>query len=121
MKKILIQEAKRGLSNNYPIVLVPDSQDGGYAALIPDLPGCISRGENQEAALRLIEKAKVAWIKAALQKGKPVPLPRETFSGKLMIRIPRILHRKLIYAAAKDGVTLNQKIIETLERGLAGA
>lgn len=109
------------MAMNYRIELIPDKADGGFVANIPDLPGCISQGETEEEALRMIEKAKALWIKATLESGKDVPLPRDAFSGKLNIRIPKTLHQKLTYEADREGVSLNQEIIVALERGLVQA
>jgi len=38
-------------------VILEPSEDGGYTALVPALPGCISEGDTREEALRNIEKA----------------------------------------------------------------
>ena len=38
------------------VVLEP-SDDGGYTAVVPALPGCISEGDTREAALANIEEA----------------------------------------------------------------
>jgi len=38
------------------VVLEP-SEDGGYTATVPSLPGCISEGETKEEALRNIREA----------------------------------------------------------------
>ena len=38
------------------VVLEP-SDEGGFAALVPALPGCISEGDSREEALRNIEEA----------------------------------------------------------------
>ncbi len=38
------------------VVLEP-SDEGGYTALVPALPGCISEGETRDEALRNIEEA----------------------------------------------------------------
>ena len=38
------------------IVLEP-SDEGGYTALVPSLPGCISEGDTREEALRNIREA----------------------------------------------------------------
>ncbi len=41
---------------NLTIVLEP-SDEGGYTAIVPALPGCISEGESREDALRNIREA----------------------------------------------------------------
>ena len=38
------------------IVLEP-SEEGGFTALVPSLPGCISEGKNRREALKNIEEA----------------------------------------------------------------
>ncbi len=38
------------------VVLEP-SEDGGYTAIIPSLPGCISEGDTKEEALKNIQEA----------------------------------------------------------------
>jgi predicted RNase H-like HicB family nuclease len=38
------------------IVLEP-SDEGGYTALVPSLPGCLSEGDTRDEALRNIEEA----------------------------------------------------------------
>jgi predicted RNase H-like HicB family nuclease len=41
---------------NLRVVLEP-SGDGGYTALVPSLPGCISEGDDRNQALANIEEA----------------------------------------------------------------
>jgi predicted RNase H-like HicB family nuclease len=43
------------------VVLEP-SDEGGYTAYVPALPGCISEGNNREAALKNIKKAIQLYI-----------------------------------------------------------
>lgn len=38
------------------IVLEP-SEDGGYTAVVPALPGCLSEGESREEALAKVQEA----------------------------------------------------------------
>lgn len=38
-------------------VLLEPSEEGGYTAHVPALPGCISEGETRDEALRNIEEA----------------------------------------------------------------
>ena len=38
-------------------VILEPSEDGGYTAIVPALPGCISEGETREEALKNIEEA----------------------------------------------------------------
>ncbi len=38
-------------------VYLEPSEDGGYTAIVPSLPGCISEGETKEEALKNIREA----------------------------------------------------------------
>ena len=100
----------------YKIVLHP-SPEGGYAVEIPDLPGCISQGDTIQEATEMIEDAKRTWITDALEHGEPVPEPSpEEYSGRILLRTPKSLHRALIEKAKAEGVSLNQYINYQLAR-----
>lgn len=38
-------------------VILEPSDEGGYTAIVPSLPGCISEGDTREEALRNIQEA----------------------------------------------------------------
>jgi predicted RNase H-like HicB family nuclease len=62
--------------SDYHINIFYNEEDGGYIADIPDLDSCSAFGETPEQALKELEIAKKAWLEAARQAGKPIPLPR---------------------------------------------
>lgn len=39
------------------VVLEPCEEDGGFTALVPALPGCISEGDTEEETLKNIQEA----------------------------------------------------------------
>ncbi|MBC7105013.1 MAG: type II toxin-antitoxin system HicB family antitoxin [Firmicutes bacterium] len=107
----------------YRVVFYP-SPEGGYAVEIPDLPGCISQGETVQEALEMIEDAKRCWIADALERGEEVPEPvDDSYSGRILVRAPKSLHRALAEKAREEGVSLNQYIVYQLARavGRSGA
>lgn len=61
----------------YPIVITPLTTDdgGGFAATVPDLPGCMSDGETPEEALVNVRDAIEAWIDMARELGHAIPAP----------------------------------------------
>ena len=61
---------------DYHINIFHSEEDGGYIADIPDLESCSAFGETPEQALAEVEVAKAAWIEAARNTGKAIPLPR---------------------------------------------
>jgi len=61
---------------DYHINIFFSEEDGGYIADIPDLKACSAFGETTEEALKEVEIAKAAWLEAAQQANKPIPVPR---------------------------------------------
>ena len=103
------------LSQPYGRVVVPEP-DGSYRAEIIEFPGCIATGETASDALSNLERVAESWLEVTLAKGQSVPEPIENtgYSGKLMLRLPKSLHRKAAHAAQRDGVSLNQFIIASI-------
>jgi antitoxin HicB len=62
---------------DYPVLIEPLSEEdgGGFVALVPDLPGCMSDGETAEEALAHIQDAIVSWIEEARALGRTIPQP----------------------------------------------
>jgi len=62
--------------SDYHINIFYSDEGGGYIADIPDLDACSAFGETPERALVEVKIAKVAWLEAAQEAGKPIPPPR---------------------------------------------
>jgi len=109
------------LSLHYPVTVHADP-DGGFVAEIEELPGCMTQGETLEEVFEAIEDARRGWVQVAYENGQDIPLPRdiEEYSGKILIRIPKSLHRALAHAAKREGVSLNQYIASLLTAGVQG-
>jgi predicted RNase H-like HicB family nuclease len=60
----------------YHINVFWSKEDKGYIADIPDLRMCSAFGRSPEEAVREVEIAKKAWLKAARAAKKPIPRPR---------------------------------------------
>jgi antitoxin HicB len=61
----------------YPVIIEPlsDEDGGGYAALVPDLPGCMSDGDTAAEALASVSDAIASWIEEAKRTGRDIPAP----------------------------------------------
>ena len=103
----------------YTIELLRE-EDATWFARVVELPGCLSTGDSAEDAAGMIQDAMAGWIELALGDGRriPEPKPREEYSGKFVVRVPRSLHRDLVEAAAKEQVSLNQYIATELARAV---
>ena len=62
---------------DYHVVIQPIAPEdgGGFLAIVPELPGCMSDGETVEAAIAAVRGAIVEWIEAATSHGDPIPAP----------------------------------------------
>ena len=115
----LVKKLNYYMSLPYEIVITP-SPEGGYAAKIPDLPGCITQGETRLEVLEMIDDAKRCWLTEELEDEEDIPEPPDPYKldGQLRVRIPRSLHRKLSKCAALDGVSINQMVTYLISSGL---
>jgi antitoxin HicB len=108
------KDLKYYLNLEYTIRLKKNS-DGSYFAEIEELPGCMTEGDTEEEAIKMIEDAKTAWLKVALQRKLNIPEPvSDEYSGKFNVRVPKFLHRKLVYRAKQEKVSLNTLVTTTL-------
>jgi RNA polymerase sigma-B factor len=100
-----------------------DAEGHEWTAQAQELPGCQAHGNSVEEAVLAIGDAIDEWIEDALAKGREVPDPRTpaSYSGRLMLRMPRSLHAELSGAAEREEVSLNQFIASSLERALASS
>lgn len=103
------EQAKGLLARPYARRLTPDDS-GGFTATIQEFPGCIADGESPNEALANLEAAALSWIEAQLDLGQPIPEPLALYgySGKLALRIPRGLHKRVAEQALSEGVSINQ-------------
>jgi antitoxin HicB len=109
---------------DYPVEIRPLSEDdgGGYIAIVPDLPGCMSDGETMDEALHEVVDAIESWLSVAKEFGDPIPVPDgiaiDHVPRELIPRIPARLHAKLSIKAKQDGVSLDTLILNKLSEAV---
>ena len=62
--------------HKYEIILYWSNEDLVFIAEVPELPGCMAHGDDQETALQNINDAIQLWIDRAQELGRPVPEPK---------------------------------------------
>lgn len=62
--------------SGYHINVFWSDEDGAWIADVPDLEFCSAHGPTPVEAVRQVEIAMDAWVKAAREAGKPIPEPR---------------------------------------------
>jgi predicted RNase H-like HicB family nuclease len=108
-------KAAEYLKRPYGRVVIPE-QDGTFRAEIVEFAGCIAVGDTAAEALANLESVAESWLQATIAKGLRVPEPIESteYSGKLVVRLPKSLHKKAAYVASREGVSLNQFIVSCI-------
>jgi len=104
----------------YPIKLFYSEEDKGYIAIIPDLPGASAFGDTEEEAIKEIKTVEKMWIKVATEEGMKIPTPstQKQYSGRILARTPKTLHRQLVELAEEEGVSLNQLVVFLLSEAV---
>ena len=119
------------MSQNYPVEIrgVPDGLGGGYSASIPYLGRWtfFAVGESVEEAISDLEEVKRVVFQELLNQGKAIPLAPplaeeevEEYSGRLLLRIPKDLHRDLAKRAEENGCSINQYVANALQKQVSG-
>ena len=77
---------------------------------ILELDGCQSTGDTLEELYENLNEAMEVYLETKLEYGLPVPTPEKVgdYSGKFVVRLPKLLHQRLAIEAKNEGVSLNQ-------------
>lgn len=104
----------------YPVKLFYSEEDKGYIAVIPDLPGSSAFGDTPEKALKKIKIVEKMWLEAAAKEGMNIPTPstEKQYSGRILARTPKTLHKQLAELAEEEGVSLNQLLVFLLSEAV---
>ncbi|HEX4596085.1 MAG TPA: type II toxin-antitoxin system HicB family antitoxin [Bryobacteraceae bacterium] len=71
---------------SYTVILEQDP-DGGFVAIVPALPGCVSQGETREEAMANVREAVELYIEDCVAAGDPVP--NEAGKEFVELQVPR--------------------------------
>ena len=71
-------------SLNYRILLRKEPE-GGYTAIIPTLPGCVTYGHSIEEAVEMAKKAIKLYIDNLKEHGEEIPTEKEMSEYTLVV------------------------------------
>ncbi len=102
----------------YKLEIVPDSEESGFVASYPELPGCITCGSTIADAVNNAEDAKKAWLLSAIEEHITIAEPEsaQSYSGQFKLRIPKTLHKTLVEDSKKEGISMNQYCVYLLAK-----
>src|SRR5271168_4261113 len=100
-----------------------DEESSAWIVRFPDLPGCIAHGATAQEALAEGAEAKSLWIETALEGNHSIPPPRvdSSFSGKLVVRLPRCLNEAAAESAEHENISLNSYLVNLISEGVQRA
>jgi antitoxin HicB len=107
------------MADNYTVLVQPlsEADGGGFEAIIPELPGCMSDGETPKEAVENVAGAIESWKEAAEELGRDIPAPGSSL-GQWRQRVPKSLHIELKKVAEAEGVSLNSLVSSYLAESL---
>lgn len=88
-----------------------------YEARVREFPDATEYAETAQEAYELALDTVEASLEILQDQGKAPPTPSETpedYSGRVTLRVPKNLHRRLALAAEDEGVSLNQYLVSLL-------
>lgn len=88
----------------------------------PDLKGCSAVGASPEEALQEAEIAKEIWLETYYEVHSKYPATtthQTEYSGKLLLRMTKTLHKQLAEQAEEEGVSLNMLCNTILAEGFS--
>jgi predicted RNase H-like HicB family nuclease len=58
----------------YTVVVIPDEEDGGFAAYVPAIPNCFTQARTQEEAVERAADAAAALLASFAAHGEEIPV-----------------------------------------------
>ena len=109
---------------SYPMRLFTVKTTKGFewVAEFVDFKGCVGGGDTAQEALDAALVNLDVYLQYLKEKGEDIPQPSDynESNGKIALRLPRSMHRRLIELAEYEGSSLNQLILDSFERKMGG-
>jgi antitoxin HicB len=98
-----------------------EDPEDGVLAYVVEWPDCFAAGRDRAEALAALENAMRELAAYRLDHGLDIPEAASGFSGKVLLRMPKKLHRDAERNATRDGVSLNSWLTTAIARELGPA
>lgn len=99
----------------YNYFYIIQQEEDGYSAYIPAFKATVVDDELKSLEQGIKDTIEMA-ISVYQEEGREIP-PEDgkiKTSGKIALRVPKSLHRKIIFQAKSEGVSMNQYIMSKL-------
>ena len=109
---------------SYPMRLFTVKTTKGFewVAEFVDFKGCVGGGDTAQEALDAALVNLDVYLQYLKEKGEDIPQPSDynESNGKIALRLPRSMHRRLLRLSEDEGKRLNQLILDSFERKMGG-
>jgi antitoxin HicB len=113
-----IKEQAKYYANLPYTITIEKCNDQGiyYIAKYLELPHFIMTGDTPEEAVKELESEKLEWFEFNLKKNNDIPLPFKSreYSGKIILRMPPKLHKRITEMAELQGISINNFMIKAV-------
>lgn len=96
----------------------PDDPEEGVLAYVAEWPDCFAAGRTREEAVAELGKAMRELAAYRLQHKLEIPEPLARYSGRVLLRMPKRIHRDAERRAEAEGVSLNQWLSTTIAQAI---
>src|SRR2546428_10171302 len=90
----------------------------GVLAYVPEWPDCFAAGRTREEAVQELGKVMRELASYRLERGLAIPEPTAAYSGRVLLRMPKGLHRLAEQRAKSEDVSMNQWLVSAIAREL---
>ena len=66
-------------------IMLRKEPEGGYTAVVPSLPGCVTYGETIDEAIAMAKEAVELYIESLIEHNEPIPSEDGVFEYTLQI------------------------------------
>jgi predicted HicB family RNase H-like nuclease len=116
-ERVQKQEAPAYKADDYYYTVAWSDEDETFIGRVGEYPSLAAHGDTAIKALKEIMLVVSGVIEDMEESGEslPVPISKRTYSGRMNVRMPEHLHRRLALEAGQQGVSLNRWINAKLE------
>jgi len=106
--------------NQYTYSVFWSEEDGEYVGLCREFPSISVFGDTHEQAIQLMKEELsyiVSWME---EEGEqlPKPLKENEYSGRILLRLPKRLHKELAEHARENEVSINQFLVHLISESI---
>jgi len=104
-------------AEDYYYTVAWSDEDEAVIGRVGEFPSLAAHAETAVKALKEIMLVVAGALEDMGECGEPLPVPfsKRSYSGRMNVRMPEHLHRRLAIEAAQQGVSLNRWINSKLE------